>query len=323
MSDDVKKIAEKLEKSKDHQQKSQSNNSLTMSSVAGVSSSNHHSDVDADDFIKRQETSKLSSKVINSNGKDDNTGQLLLSSMQTSHLSDDGEIEVLDCKFFPDTLWPSGNVFRIDDSADLNENNQNRPLQLQTSTSPTDSVPGTNTFVNREDNPQDGSGAPAIVVFSSAPVLSFDHQAIPVNNIKTDIMPRRKPMRNNDGDNPVGEQGHQAQQNHQNTTLETNETFNHSTASTAGPGQNKLSWEVQSHLQNDRDRLRFTLRYYFMSPFDKWNFRSRFPWKLVLQLLKILLVTAQTLNIGHNFSRFQQIDHPIVSCLFKFQQNDH
>lgn len=96
------------------------------------------------------------------------------------------------------------------------------------------------------------------------------------------------------------------------------------TSAATEPEPNKLSWEVQPHLQDVRDRLRFTLRYYFMSPFDKWNFRSRFPWKLVLQLLKIILVTSQALNIGHNFSRFQQIDHPIVSFVLKeTNKSDH
>ncbi|XP_068230064.1 mucolipin-3-like isoform X2 [Palaemon carinicauda] len=39
--------------------------------------------------------------------------------------------------------------------------------------------------------------------------------------------------------------------------------------------------------------LRKELRYFFMNPIQKWDFRRRFPWKLLVQILKLILVTAE------------------------------
>ena len=39
------------------------------------------------------------------------------------------------------------------------------------------------------------------------------------------------------------------------------------------------------------------LKFHFMDPFQKWDYqlRKRFPWKLIVQLTSIILVTAQVL----------------------------
>lgn len=39
--------------------------------------------------------------------------------------------------------------------------------------------------------------------------------------------------------------------------------------------------------------LRRRLKYYFMNPCEKYQARRRKPWKLMLQILKIALITAQ------------------------------
>lgn len=39
--------------------------------------------------------------------------------------------------------------------------------------------------------------------------------------------------------------------------------------------------------------FRRTLKYYFMNPCEKYQARRRKPWKLMLQILKIALITAQ------------------------------
>ncbi|CAL4150759.1 unnamed protein product, partial [Meganyctiphanes norvegica] len=41
------------------------------------------------------------------------------------------------------------------------------------------------------------------------------------------------------------------------------------------------------------DRLRRRLKFFFMNPMEKWTARRRFPWKLLLQVVKIVVVTAQ------------------------------
>lgn len=50
---------------------------------------------------------------------------------------------------------------------------------------------------------------------------------------------------------------------------------------------------MKSHEAERNMRLR--LKFHFMNPFQKWRYskRRRFPFKLVLQLLAIILVTAQ------------------------------
>lgn len=37
------------------------------------------------------------------------------------------------------------------------------------------------------------------------------------------------------------------------------------------------------------------LKFHFMNPFEKWRYpeRRRFPWKLLVQIASIILVTAQ------------------------------
>ena len=41
------------------------------------------------------------------------------------------------------------------------------------------------------------------------------------------------------------------------------------------------------------ENLRRKLKYFFMNPCDKFRVKKRFPWKLLAQLVKILLVTIQ------------------------------
>lgn len=47
----------------------------------------------------------------------------------------------------------------------------------------------------------------------------------------------------------------------------------------------------ESHQKEDA--LRRKLKYFFMSPCDKYHAKGRKPYKLILQLLKIIIVTAQ------------------------------
>ncbi|XP_054166328.1 mucolipin-3-like [Oppia nitens] len=51
-----------------------------------------------------------------------------------------------------------------------------------------------------------------------------------------------------------------------------------------------------------KDRFRRRLKYYFMSPADKWRAKRRQPCKLVVQVLKIILVTIQLFVYGYDMS---------------------
>jgi len=43
------------------------------------------------------------------------------------------------------------------------------------------------------------------------------------------------------------------------------------------------------------DKMRTRLRFYFMNPVDKWHTRKLFPYKLAVQVIKILFVTFQVI----------------------------
>lgn len=51
---------------------------------------------------------------------------------------------------------------------------------------------------------------------------------------------------------------------------------------------------LRSH--QEEECLRRKLKYFFMSPCDKYHAKGRKPFKLILQLLKIIIVTAQVCN---------------------------
>ncbi|ESO94525.1 hypothetical protein LOTGIDRAFT_118439 [Lottia gigantea] len=44
---------------------------------------------------------------------------------------------------------------------------------------------------------------------------------------------------------------------------------------------------------NLEDKFRRKLKYFFMDPCSKWKAKRRFPWKLCLQIVKIIIITAQ------------------------------
>ncbi|KAG8555245.1 hypothetical protein GDO81_017639 [Engystomops pustulosus] len=54
----------------------------------------------------------------------------------------------------------------------------------------------------------------------------------------------------------------------------------------------------QSELEREGFQLREDLKFYFMSPCDKYRARRQIPWKLALQVLKIVMVTTQLVLFG-------------------------
>lgn len=54
--------------------------------------------------------------------------------------------------------------------------------------------------------------------------------------------------------------------------------------------------------QEEEDALRRKLKYFFMSPCDKYHAKGRKPFKLGLQLLKIIIVTVQVDTVSSSDS---------------------
>lgn len=48
------------------------------------------------------------------------------------------------------------------------------------------------------------------------------------------------------------------------------------------------------------ERMRRKLRFFFMNPIEKWRARRKFPYKFVVQVIKIILVTFQLCLFAHN-----------------------
>ncbi|XP_044762134.1 mucolipin-3-like [Coccinella septempunctata] len=55
------------------------------------------------------------------------------------------------------------------------------------------------------------------------------------------------------------------------------------------------------------DRLRKRLQFYFMNPIEKWIARRRIPYKFIIQLIKIVLVTLQLSLYSH--TRYQHVNY--------------
>lgn len=63
-------------------------------------------------------------------------------------------------------------------------------------------------------------------------------------------------------------------------------------------------WEDPQHEccvwdQTNVDGLRRSIKYFFMNPCEKYHARGRKPWKLLLQLVKIAIITVQVVFYRH------------------------
>lgn len=52
--------------------------------------------------------------------------------------------------------------------------------------------------------------------------------------------------------------------------------------------------------------IRLKLRRFFMNPLEKWRHSGRFPWKLTLQIFKLVVVTVQVILFGTESATFQR-----------------
>lgn len=57
----------------------------------------------------------------------------------------------------------------------------------------------------------------------------------------------------------------------------------------------------------NEDRMRRKLQFYFMNPIEKWQARRKFPYKFVIQLIKIVVLTIQLCLFAH--SRYNHINY--------------
>ncbi|XP_040216506.1 mucolipin-2 isoform X2 [Rana temporaria] len=60
----------------------------------------------------------------------------------------------------------------------------------------------------------------------------------------------------------------------------------------------EVSSMEQEELEREGIKLKEDLKFYFMSPCDKYRARRQIPWKLALQVLKIVMVTTQLVLFG-------------------------
>lgn len=60
------------------------------------------------------------------------------------------------------------------------------------------------------------------------------------------------------------------------------------------------TWEDHQHLEDldDVECLRRKIKYFFMNPCEKYHARGRKPWKLILQIIKIAIITVQLVSFG-------------------------
>ncbi|XP_077098219.1 mucolipin-3 isoform X4 [Siphateles boraxobius] len=68
------------------------------------------------------------------------------------------------------------------------------------------------------------------------------------------------------------------------------------------------------------ENFRRKLKYYFMSPCQKYRARGRKPWKMILQILKIAIITIQYLHLqdlsvdNHAFEKIDDMFTPLSLC---------
>uniref|UniRef100_A0A8D0XAV8 Polycystin cation channel PKD1/PKD2 domain-containing protein n=1 Tax=Sus scrofa TaxID=9823 RepID=A0A8D0XAV8_PIG len=77
--------------------------------------------------------------------------------------------------------------------------------------------------------------------------------------------------------------------------------FSHAGEPEKGSGVSRLTVrDAMAHLDSEvkEERLREDLKFYFMNPCEKFRARQQIPWKLGLQILKIVMVTSQLVRFG-------------------------
>ncbi|XP_035225039.1 mucolipin-3-like [Stegodyphus dumicola] len=68
--------------------------------------------------------------------------------------------------------------------------------------------------------------------------------------------------------------------------------------------------------------MRKKLKYFFMNPIEKWNEKSRFPWKLCLQIVKIVIATLQVVLFGYHSYRYVKQHFDMTTALSRIFLKD-
>lgn len=87
---------------------------------------------------------------------------------------------------------------------------------------------------------------------------------------------------------------------------EANMAQSHSNSLDSGQG---LSSESVNRLQVQQleEKMRRKLKFFFMNPIEKWQAKRKFPYKFVVQVIKIILVTFQLCLFAHN--RYNHVNY--------------
>ncbi|XP_068197639.1 mucolipin-3-like [Antennarius striatus] len=89
---------------------------------------------------------------------------------------------------------------------------------------------------------------------------------------------------------------------------------------------NRLRWSTLSLESEEVEDFRRRLKYFFMNPCEKHKARGRKPWKLMLQILKIAIITFQLVSFGLSnemMVTFKDDNLMIFRHLFLKGYNDH
>lgn len=83
----------------------------------------------------------------------------------------------------------------------------------------------------------------------------------------------------------------------------TNSGNNHET----GQGFSGNSNNSSANVNQIEEKMRRKLQFFFMNPIEKWKAKRKFPYKFVVQLIKIVLVTLQLCLFAHN--RYNHVNY--------------
>lgn len=79
------------------------------------------------------------------------------------------------------------------------------------------------------------------------------------------------------------------------------------TGSSHQPSASSSTSQLSPMSAFNEDRMRRKLQFFFMNPIEKWQARRRFPYKFVVQLIKIVLLTMQLCLFAH--SRYVHVNY--------------
>lgn len=80
-----------------------------------------------------------------------------------------------------------------------------------------------------------------------------------------------------------------------------------SMAMLTGPQASSSTAQLSTMSTGSEERMRRKLQFFFMNPIEKWQAKRKFPYKFVVQVIKIILVTMQLCLFAH--SRYNHVNY--------------